>query len=95
MGRITTQPDISRRLIKWTVELGEYDIEYQPRTAIKAQALSYFIAEMVPKGVEEPWQMYVDGATNKEGDRVGVVLIPLTGDNLKIAVKLDFKASNN
>lgn len=95
VGRIMTQPDIYGRLVKWTIELGEYDIDYQPRTAIKAQALLDFIAEMLPVGVEEPWKVYVDGAANKEGSGVGVVLIPPTGEKLKIAVKLDFRASNN
>ncbi|XP_073138218.1 uncharacterized protein [Henckelia pumila] len=31
LGRIMTHPDASRRLMKWSVELGEYDIEYQPQ----------------------------------------------------------------
>ena len=33
------------RLIQWAVELSEFDIKYQPRHAIKAQALADFIAE--------------------------------------------------
>ena len=33
------------RLIQWAVELSEFDIRYQPRNAIKAQALADFIAE--------------------------------------------------
>ena len=33
------------RLIKWAVELSEFDIRYQPRHAIKAQALADFIVE--------------------------------------------------
>ncbi|XP_074351430.1 uncharacterized protein LOC141690540 [Apium graveolens] len=32
----------SGRLIKWKIELGEFDIKYKPRTAIKAQALADF-----------------------------------------------------
>ncbi|XP_073041870.1 uncharacterized protein [Primulina eburnea] len=36
---------MSGHLVKWTTELGEYDIQYEPRTAIKAQALSDFLAE--------------------------------------------------
>ena len=34
------------RLIQWVVELSEFDIKYQSRHAIKAQAL--FIAEFTP-----------------------------------------------
>ena len=37
--------DFSGRISKWAVELGQYDIKYQPRTAIKAQVLADFIVE--------------------------------------------------
>lgn len=53
LGRILTHLDISTRLMTWTVELGVYDIEHQPRSAIKAQALSDFLTEMVHLGKEE------------------------------------------
>ena len=35
--------DFSGRISKWAVELGQYDIKYQLRTAIKAQVLADFI----------------------------------------------------
>lgn len=50
---------------------------------------------MLPDGVEEPWKVFVDGAANKEGSGVGVVLVPPVGEKLKLAVKLYFRASNN
>ena len=40
-------PDIARRMMKWTVELGEYNLEYQPRMAIKSQVLADFVAEFI------------------------------------------------
>ena len=36
------------QLIQWAVELSEFDIRYQSRNAIKAQALADFIAEFTP-----------------------------------------------
>lgn len=36
------------RPIQWAVELSEFDIRYQPRHAIKVQALADFIAEFTP-----------------------------------------------
>ena len=33
------------RMIQWDIELSQFDIEYHPRIAIKAQALAYFIVE--------------------------------------------------
>ncbi|XP_063947571.1 uncharacterized protein LOC135152047 [Daucus carota subsp. sativus] len=38
-------PKASGRLIKWAIELGEFDIRYKPRTAIKAQTLADFLVE--------------------------------------------------
>ncbi|XP_074342458.1 uncharacterized protein LOC141680022 [Apium graveolens] len=35
----------SGRLIKWAIKLGEFDIKYNPRTTIKAQALDNFVVE--------------------------------------------------
>ena len=36
-------PKASGKLIKWSIELGEFYIRYKPRTAIKAQALPDFL----------------------------------------------------
>ena len=41
-------PDASQRVMKWALELGQYGLVFQPRTAIKAQALAYFIVEFTP-----------------------------------------------
>ncbi|XP_075499210.1 uncharacterized protein LOC142537591 [Primulina tabacum] len=95
LGRILTHSDMSGRLVKWTTELGEYDIQYEPRTAIKAQALADFLAETVHQENEDPWKVYVDGSSSKDGSGVGVVLISPAGEEVKLVVKLDFRASNN
>ena len=39
------RPEAAGRMIQWAIELSQFDIEYLPRTAIKAQALTDFIAE--------------------------------------------------
>ncbi|KAL0287070.1 UNVERIFIED_CONTAM: hypothetical protein Sradi_7132400 [Sesamum radiatum] len=46
LKQILGKSEISGRLIKWTIELSEYDIPYLPRTTIKAQALGNFVSEM-------------------------------------------------
>ncbi|XP_004308529.1 PREDICTED: uncharacterized protein LOC101300577 [Fragaria vesca subsp. vesca] len=35
LRQIMQKPEISRRLVKWAIELGEFDIHYRPRVAIK------------------------------------------------------------
>ena len=38
------KPEATLQMIQWAIELRQFDIEYRPRTAIKAQALADFIA---------------------------------------------------
>lgn len=45
--------DLSNRVSQWAVELANFDIQYEPRTAIKAQVLADFIAEFTPASPEE------------------------------------------
>ena len=51
------KPEATGKMVQWAIELSQFDIEYHPRTAIKAQALADFIAKFtIPKD---------DNATNK------------------------------
>ena len=40
-----SKPDVVGHMVQWAVEVSQFDIEYRPRTVIKAQALADFIAE--------------------------------------------------
>lgn len=55
---VTDQPPLkqaSGHLVKWSVELIEFNIRYRPRVVIKAQALADFVTECTKsdKGVSE------------------------------------------
>ncbi|XP_021808476.1 uncharacterized protein LOC110752181 [Prunus avium] len=50
---ILHSPDASQRLMKWAIELSQYDLLYRPKTAIKAQALEDFVAEFTSSAEEE------------------------------------------
>ena len=39
------KPEVAGRMVQWAIELSQFNIEYHPKTAIKAQALADFIAE--------------------------------------------------
>src|SRR6266498_2030081 len=45
IGEILHNHDTTGRIAKWAVELGSFELNFQPRTAIKSQALIDFIAE--------------------------------------------------
>ncbi|XP_030936622.1 uncharacterized protein LOC115961854 [Quercus lobata] len=87
------------RLIQWAVELSEFDIRYQPRHAIKAQALADFIAEFTPSHNEtedsKRWIVHVDGSSTRHAGRISVVLQLPKGDKLKHKVRLQYQATNN
>ncbi|XP_077228432.1 uncharacterized protein LOC143861397 [Tasmannia lanceolata] len=54
MPQVLHKPDTSGRLVKWAVELSEFDIQYIPRPAIKAQVLADFVAECtIPQQITE------------------------------------------
>ncbi|KAL0295391.1 UNVERIFIED_CONTAM: hypothetical protein Sangu_2509200 [Sesamum angustifolium] len=82
LKQVLGRPEASGRLVKWAIELSEYDISYLPQTTIKAQALADFVSEMtvtpqeeVPK--EKPWLLHVDRPSTSRGSRAGVI-IPLS-----------------
>ena len=92
--------DATGWLIQWAIELGQFDIEYRPRAAIKAQVLVNFIAKFAYPFKEEEspmgiWTVQIDRLTIKKVGGVGVVLIPPKGEMLKYVVRLQFPATNN
>ncbi|KAK4403042.1 hypothetical protein Sango_1044900 [Sesamum angolense] len=99
LALVTTATKL-RRLVKWAIELSEYDISYIPRTTIKAQALADFVSEMigttqaeVPE--ERPWLLHVDGSSTAQGSEAGVVITSPQGKDMEFAIKFDFKTSKN
>ena len=83
------------RLIQWAVELREFDIRYQPKNTIKAQALVDFIGEFTLSyddlsEVEnsKKWIVHVDGSSTQHAGGIRVVLQSSQGDKLKHKVHL-------
>ncbi|GAA0166928.1 hypothetical protein LIER_40276 [Lithospermum erythrorhizon] len=76
--KILDNPSGFGRIVKWAIELREFNLRYKPMTTINAQALADFMVECthdpgeaVPKLVnliedshERVWFLYVDGSSN-------------------------------
>jgi hypothetical protein len=45
LGELMNNREATGKIAKWVTELSMYDIVYKPRTLMKAQALSDFVAE--------------------------------------------------
>ncbi|XP_071933220.1 uncharacterized protein [Coffea arabica] len=103
--QILVRPEASGHLTKWAVELGEYDLSYEPRTAIKAQVLADFLADLTFTEGREPtsaiaevstphlWTLYVD--SNGDGSGAGLLLEDPHGEVCSYALRFDFLATNN
>ena len=90
--------------MKWAIELSEFDIRYKPKTAIKGQVLADFVMEFAPIEPAETtqaeddlpiWKLSVDGASNAQGSRAGLILTSPEGIDIKYALRFGFHASNN
>jgi hypothetical protein len=101
LGEIIHNRDANSRIVKWSVKLGEFKIEFCPRQEIKSQILTDFVSEWTeiqmppPKERPEHWIMYFDGTLNLEGAGAGVLLISPQGQQLKYVLQIHYKASNN
>ena len=104
MKQILHKPETTRKLIKWAIELSEFDIIYKPRTAIKGKILADFIIEFTPAESAKAtqlapdlpiWRLSVDEAANAQGS--GASLIPTSPDgiDMEYALRFGFQASNN
>ncbi|XP_065007682.1 uncharacterized protein LOC135638490 [Musa acuminata AAA Group] len=101
LRQILSKFDVAGRLLKWAVELGEHDIQYVPRTAIKAQSVADFIAELTQIAdvdLEQPleaWVLHVDGSANSKGVGAGLVLLAPDGRLFERSLRFGFQATNN
>ncbi|GAV62408.1 rve domain-containing protein/RVT_3 domain-containing protein, partial [Cephalotus follicularis] len=104
LKQVLAKPDTSGRLIKWSVELGKYDVKFEARPAIKSQVLADFVGDNTPtKCIEENpsesekrmWRLSVDGSSCLTSSGEGLVLTSPDGWTLEYALRFKFKATNN
>ncbi|XP_076932511.1 uncharacterized protein LOC143598076 [Bidens hawaiensis] len=107
---VLSKPELSRRLAKWAIKLGEHAIEYKPRPVIKGQVLADFVTEVpqhkekyclveqqpqVPPEQGQVWSLFTDVDSCSEGSGAGLKLVNPEGHEFTYAIKLDFKSTNN
>ncbi|XP_059635696.1 uncharacterized protein LOC132277870 [Cornus florida] len=97
---ILHKPDLSGRMTKWAIELSSFDITYEPKTAIKGQAVANFLLECDVENLEEDyscslWKLFVDGSSNQMGAGIGIKLQTPEGTTLSQVIRLEFNTTNN
>ena len=104
MKQVLHKPETSGRLMKWAIELSEFDIRYKPKTIIKGQILAEFVMEFTsaePAGNAHTetnpsiWKLFLDGASNAQGSGAGLILTSPEGIDIEYTLRFGFHASNN
>ena len=104
MKQVLHKPETSGRLMKWVIELSEFDIRYKPKTAIKGQVLADFVMEFTSAEPTKDaqtttdlsiWKLSVDGASNSQGSGAGLILTSPEGIDIEYALRFGFRTSNN
>nr|KYP52363.1 Retrovirus-related Pol polyprotein from transposon 17.6 [Cajanus cajan] len=97
--QVLHKPDLAGQMMKWSVELSEFGLRYEPRGPIKSQILADFILELTSPNItevqERPWILSVDGSSNLKGSGAGIILEGPDGVLIEQSLRFDFKASNN
>ncbi|GAA0183275.1 hypothetical protein LIER_30714 [Lithospermum erythrorhizon] len=105
LRQILENPRRSGRIVKWAIELTEFDPRYNPRTNIKPQALAEFMVECTHGKVEEAlglinlieasqekiWLLRIDGACNPGGSGAEILLWFPEGNKIEYAIRFAFK----
>ena len=93
MKKVLHKLETSGRLMKWAIELSEFDIRYKSKTVIKGQVLADFVMEF---GSIEPakntqtmtdlpiWRLSVDGAANTQENGAELILTSPKGRRFRV-----------
>ena len=102
LSNILNNPEATRRVSLWGIELSPQVITYEKRKTIKSQILPDFMAEWMelqtigPPNLSSTLTMYFDGSKRTEGAGAGVVLLSPQGDKMKYVLWMSFlNPSNN
>lgn len=86
------------RMLRWSLELSEFDIRYEGRKVLKAHALADFLAEITfsesPPDTRK-WVIYVDGASSTTGSGAGIILENIGETLIEVSLYLSFPMYNN
>jgi hypothetical protein len=77
------------QIAQWDMKIGQYNVEFIPRRAIKSQTLTYFIIEWTDSGLRG-----IDDLPDQGAELASCSSHP-EGDMLKYVIQIEFPATNN
>ncbi|XP_075642006.1 uncharacterized protein LOC142613516 [Castanea sativa] len=100
LRRAINSPEAVRQMALWVIELSEFDIRYQSRSAVKGQVLADFLTEFTIIKDQRAkdtsiWRIYMDESSNKHTGGAGVVLHTPKGDKIECMIHMDFSTTTN
>jgi ribonuclease HI len=96
LNDLFTNKEASTRIIKWAVELSEYTVDFERRSAIKSQVLADFVVDWTlpdhnfDKVIDTPWVVHCDGAWCDRGVGISAIVMSPAGIVIRYAARLDF-----
>jgi len=98
--KVLQKPDVVGRMVRWAVELSEFDVQYEPRGPIKGQVYADFVLELSSAATHQEglgfiWVLSVDGSLNQQGSGASVILEGPNELLIEQALRFAFKANNN
>nr|GEX48498.1 reverse transcriptase domain-containing protein [Tanacetum cinerariifolium] len=94
---ILSNPKVTRRLLKWSFELGEYDIHYRPRTSVNGQILADLIMKRLEddppdtpmkdkEELSDPWVLFTDESSCIDGSGADLIFMNSKGAKFTCAL---------
>lgn len=98
--------DILGIIVKWVVELGEFNIRYKSRTKIKSQVLVDFVAKFSTNSFAQlevhdtmtndlASKLYIDNSSSAKGSRVRMIIEFVKHNVIEESLQFKFRANNN
>ena len=90
-----SQDELPERMVAWSTELSEFDIQYEPRGSMKTQFMIDFSVAFVGNYITtlDWWTLFIDDVSNIKGSGAGIILEGPDNITLEQSLKLNFKAS--
>ena len=96
-----SKPILHSRIGKWALALTEYSLTFVPLKAMKGQVVADFIVDhaivepIVAHICANPWKLYFDGSSHRNGTGVGIFILSPQGTPTKLNCKIEGTCSNN
>ncbi|RDX88937.1 rnhA, partial [Mucuna pruriens] len=88
--QVLRKSDLAGRMVAWSVQLSKFDISFEKKGHVRAQALADFVTELTLE-----YEQIDDRSSNQTRSGVGVILEGPDGILIEQSLHFDFKVSNN